>query len=306
MSSVSREELKTIHEYEVAIQRPWNEQIVRKHNGYYTPRISTNPSDLLTYSRDCQRYLYYIHRVNEFSQSVKYHQLSLTSQLLVGETPQYLLELGFQQHSIMYGQRHFRKALSAENDPQDSHQHPLGLNKIRQFAELLDHPLMLADDRSTHDSLLILLPDTDTQGNPLVGYLMPEAKFRGFRENTNQLLTVFGKDHFEQFYERLQQEGKIIWENKKMCCTPGRMSKRQLLGDYPQLSTSDTSLRIPECIVNKYQEGVLAVTPEIETRINKQLHPQLSVQNIATRLNNIVTSSSIKPSMMKPRNRLNR
>lgn len=64
------------------------------------------------------------------------------------------------------------------------------------------------------------------------------------------------------------------------------MSKRQLLGDYPQLSTSDTSLRIPECRVNKYQEGVLAVTPEIETRINKQLHPQLSVQNIATRLNN--------------------
>lgn len=84
------------------------------------------------------------------------------------------------------------------------------------------------------------------------------------------------------------------------------MSKRQLLGDYPQLSTSDTSLRIPECIVNKYQEGVLAVTPEIETRINKQLHPQLSVQNIATRLNNIVTSSSIKPSMMKPRNRFTR
>ena len=306
MSSISREELKTIHEYEVAIQRPWNEQIVRKSKNRYSLTVTAIPADVHTYSHQCKRYLEYIDRVNEYAIQVHNHDYSTPFQLRVTETPQYLLELGFQQHSIMYGQRHFQLATSTAPCVGNAHYHPIGLAKIKQFAELLDHPLMLADDRTHSDSLVILLPDTDTQGKPLIGYLKPEATIRGTGESTNQLLTVFGKDHFEQFYERLQQEGKILWENKKMCCTPERVSKRLFLGDNLQLSTSDTSIRIPECIVNKYQEGVLAVTPEIETRINNQLHPQLSVQNIATRLNNIVTSSSIKSSMMKPRNRFTR
>lgn len=306
MQNIPPHYLHTIHQYEVTIKRPMHEQIVRKHNGHYSLRVAAAVEDIITYSQQCEKYLSYITRTDQFKRSMMSGTLRRSSQLLIGDTPEYLLNLGFQQHPIMYARRHFALAQSPVNDPHNFHQHPIGVNKIKQFAELLDHPLLLADDRTNPDALLILLPDVDQQGNPLLACLQPEAFARNSKNSMNQLLTVFGRENYQQFHALLEQENRIIWENKKMLRTPGRIAKRQLLGDYPQLGTSDTSIRIPECIVNKYQEGVLAVTPEIETRINKQLHPQLSVQNIATRLNNIVTSSSIKPSMMKPRNRFNR
>ena len=73
---------------------------------------------------------------------------------------------------------------------------------------------------------------------------------------TNIILTVFGKDNFEKYFESVITPYKVIYYNEKQGRKLETLAERQLFRCHPVACDLDNVIiRRPQCIVNKETAG---------------------------------------------------
>ena len=168
--------------------------------------------------------------------------------LKICDTPQVLLDAGFDQRPMLYTQKHLREALMPK-DNRDPHRHGLTIEQIKRWPELFQKPVLLADNPSRSDAILAVLCEVDNDNLPLIASIKPNAK--GFYElnaiETNLVLTVFGKDNFVNYFQGALTPNKIVYIDPKQGQRLERLAGRRLFGNYSSLDPNKIIHR-PICI----------------------------------------------------------
>lgn len=256
---IIQEKLADIRDYENSIELPPEDQSTY----FVVPGIlgiadeSKHTSDFLEYAEKCKEYLRFGREVDR----VFNNEFNRYNGLKICDTPQILLDAGFEQRPMLYTQKHLREAML----PKDSyypHRHDFSLSQIKQFPEWMQKPVIIADNPSRPDAVLMVLPAVDHDRLPVVASIKPNGS--GFYElaeiETNMILTVFGKDRFEKYFENVLTPDKIIYFDKEKGQELERLAGRQLPGNYSKLIPNHI-IRKPECFVK---------LPESEKKLEKQ------------------------------------
>ena len=203
-------------------------------------------------------------------------------QLKVCETPALLIEAGFDEKPMLYTQRHLSDALHPKDD-ENYHWHGLSIEQVKRLPALLEHPVMLSDNPSRSDTLLAVLAEVDCDKLPLIVSIKPDGKGNYALQEieTNIILTVFGKDNFEKYFESVITPDKVIYYNEKQGRKLETLAERQLFRCHPVACDLDsTIIRRPQCIVNKETAGQDTYSITSEAKESSAASSQLSSVNL--------------------------
>lgn len=283
------ETLYTIFAYENSINMPdserWTSQSTTKQFGNYIkltthPKITTEtPLTLEEYADKCREYLRFGKEIDE----VLYGKINRYDYLKICDTPQILLDAGFEQKPILYTQKHLRLALEPKTFS-NPHKHGLSIQTLKKMPALFESPVILADNPSRDDAMLMVLCEVDKDKLPLIASIKPNGKGYYQLENieTNLILTVFGKDNFERYFASALTPDRILYLNKERGQALERLAERQLLGNYSRLNLFDSIIRKPQCIVNGRQAHKSVISLTSEACASRQTAKELSHSSLSS------------------------
>lgn len=210
------------------------------------------------YLNKIEEYLNFGYEIDEYTSGVEApHNL-----IRVCDTPEILSKCGFDDKPLFYTQKHLLDAIHPKEED-DPHYHGLSIGLIKQLPELLENPVIVADNPSRDDALLVVLKAIDKEKLPIICSIKPDGK--GTYElksiETNMILTVFGKNNFEKYFEKLLTPEKVVFIDKNRGRELERLTERQLLRYYSNLNP-DIIIKQPQCIVNTKENKTDAVEVE--------------------------------------------
>jgi len=253
-----QENILAICTYEDSVNMPENERWTYvDYNRHIHLKLGDSfvASTFVTAQADkCREYLRFGDEVDlATSGRMEQHEM-----LKICDTPPILLKTGFAQNPMLYTQGHLMESIQPK-DWEHPHRHGLTISQIKRLPQLLEQPVLLADNPSRADTMLAVLCAVDNDRLPLITSILPNG--RGYYEmttiETNMILTVFGKDHFESYFANVLTPDKIIFIDKEKGQALERLSKRQLLRNYSSLDL-DVIIRRPQCLVKEKIVGNLA------------------------------------------------
>lgn len=247
--------MSTIKEYEASVNLN-NEEAITAHN-WCRWEIIKNRSDfwdeLNDYSNKCLEYLRFGHSVDEVT-SGNYHFVNAVK--VLDSTPKLLQKMSFSDYPVLYSQRHIIDALKPKENDYPSY-HGFSVEEIKRLPELLDEKIAIcADNPSRSDSMLLILEAVDSDNLPLISSIKPDGKGNyEFEEiKTNFILTVFGKDNFEQYFDKVVGEDRILYFDEQKVKNLEALAERQLFSCHPKIVNE--IIRYPECLVNfRYKQN---------------------------------------------------
>lgn len=137
------------------------------------------------------------------------------SALKVCNTPKILLDIGCKQLPMLYTQKHLKNAIKEKTNKE--HTHGLSVEQIKQLPELIENPLMIMDSLSNKNSIVIVTSETDLDNLPIMVSVKPNGKGRYELEelDSNFITSVYGRNNFENFFERTVKSNNLLYCNKK-------------------------------------------------------------------------------------------
>lgn len=240
-----------IWQYENSIELPDRERVtfVDANRHIHLKAGDEHAAEYQAYADKCEEYLRFGDEVDEATCGAydRYQHLKIC------DTPQVLLNAGFKQKPMLYTQRHLEEALQPKNE-ENYHCHGLSIAQVKRFPELFESPVLLCDSPSRNDALLVVLCSVDSDSLPLIAAIKPDG--RGNYElqsiETNMVLSVYGKNDFELYFQERIPTEHVIYFNKEKSRELERFAKIQFPGNYSTLD-SDTIIRRPACLVNAEQ-----------------------------------------------------
>lgn len=139
--------------------------------------------------------------------------------------------------------------------------------------------LKVCDNPSRSDTLLAVLAEADCDKLPLVVSIKPDGKGNYALQEieTNIILTVFGKDNFDRYFESVITPDKVIYYNEKQGRKLETLAERQLFRCHPVACDLDSVIiRRPQCIVNKENAGQDAYSIASEAKESKAASKEIS------------------------------
>lgn len=246
LSEKSKEIILSIREYEDSVEMPEDERITCLDSDRKVHLIAGNDKaqDFAGYAAECQEYL----RFGDDIDLASAGGLERFAYLKISDTPQIFLDAGFEQKPMLYTQNHLREALKPKSN-NHPHRHGFTIAQIKRWPELFKKPVILADNPSRDDALLVVLCAVDNDKLPLIASIKPDGKGHYELETveTNLVLTVFGKDNFMNYFQGALTPDKIVYIDKKQGQKLERLAERQLFGNYSSLSPN-TIIHQPKCI----------------------------------------------------------
>ena len=239
------DDLSAVLSYEVSIGRTVDNIVRTGDDGKPFSAISTEA--LHRYAEHCREWLRFGEDADEYSSGLGDEH----SMLKVCSTPRIFLDMGFEQKPMLYTKQHLLDSLhpkSAEND----HWHGLTMQQIKHWPELLQTPVLVADNPSRADSVLFVLEEVDSDKLPLLASVKPDGlgNYELSAIQTNMILTVFGKDDFAEYFSTLiADKGRLLYIDKNRSRNLERLCERQLFANYSGLGYNRI-LRTPAAIVN--------------------------------------------------------
>lgn len=256
MNREQRDVILTIREYENSVEMPDEERVT-----YLDPRGGVHLkegdglADRFRYVRWAERCAEYLRFGDEVDLATcgAMHPLN---QIKVCDTPQFLVEAGFQPKPMLYTQRHLEDAIHPKGE--NYHWHGLTVAKMKRLPYLLENPVLLSDSPSRRDAMLAVLTEVDGDGLPLIVAIKPDG--RGNYEiqeiETNFILSVYGKDDFAKYFsERITPE-RVIYFNEAQGRKLEALAELHLFRCHPVAHGLDsTIIRRPQCLVNMEAAG---------------------------------------------------
>lgn len=269
--------VRTILEYEASIKRSLDESAVRDdvlHRVTLHDDLPTNMRERLQqYALKCCGYLEFGYDVDScLSDSLpRYSPVEVSCR-----TPSLLQEIGFDNLSVIYTQKHLRDAL-APKDP-NHHRHGFTVEQIKQLPELLEHPVAVFDqpDREINGlpvagrGVGVVLDLYDSDGIPAIANFYPSGYgAKTFVDDGNNVLaSLYGRERFEEYVDLACKQGKVLYISSekydKMKEELPRLGRTQCP---PALATLPKDIIVPSNYIRKMKS-------EIQPRISEQSHLQ--------------------------------
>lgn len=170
---------------------------------------------ILAYGKKCEAYL-------DFGRSVDLvlHPLEKApprrEAVLVCTTPEILREAGLKDLPMHITQKHIVDCLH-EKTYNNDHYHGLSVQELKRLPEALESPVILAESLTKDDSLVAVLDYREQDGNPVIVAVRPNgnAMYELRKVDSNFITSMYGKDNFSEFCQRILDQGKLLYANKE-------------------------------------------------------------------------------------------
>ncbi len=165
------------------------------------------------YSNACQEYLNFGKQVDACLE----HELPKRDAVKVCNTPLVLQNIGLKSLSMHISQRHLTHCMREKNS-KNPHQHGLTKKEVKKIPEALEHPVMVAESFTKESAIVVILGYRDSDNLPIIVSIEPqgEALYRLQTEDSNFITSVYGKNHFQNFVDRIVEQNKLLYiDNEK-------------------------------------------------------------------------------------------
>lgn len=170
---------------------------------------------ILAYGKKCESYLNFGNSVDRVL-----HPLERASPrreaVLVCTTPGILKEVGLKDLPMHITQKHILDCLH-EKTINNNHYHGLSVQELKRLPEALESPIILAESLTKENSLVAVLNYREQDGNPVIVAVRPNgnAIYELRRVDSNFITSTYGKDNFSEFYQRILDQGKLLYVNRE-------------------------------------------------------------------------------------------
>ena len=170
---------------------------------------------ILAYGKKCESYLNFGNSVDRVL-----HPLERASPrreaVLVCTTPEILREVGLKDLPMHITQKHIVDCLH-EKTYNNDHYHGLSVQELKRLPEALESPVILAESLTKEDSLVAVLDYREQDGNPVIVAvrLNGNAIYELRRVDSNFITSAYGKDNFSEFYQRILDQGKLLYAKRE-------------------------------------------------------------------------------------------
>ena len=167
---------------------------------------------ILAYGKKCESYLNFGNSVDRVL-----HPLERASPrreaVLVCTTPGILREVGLKDLPMHITQKHILDCLH-EKTINNNHYHGLSVQELKRLPEA---PIILAESLTKENSLVAVLNYREQDGNPVIVAVRPNgnAIYELRRVDSNFITSTYGKDNFSEFYQRILDQGKLLYVNRE-------------------------------------------------------------------------------------------
>ena len=169
---------------------------------------------ILAYGKKCESYLNFGNSVDRVL-----HPLERASPrreaVLVCTTPGILREVGLKDLPMHITQKHILDCLH-EKTINNNHYHGLSVQELKRLPEALESPIIL-ESLTKENSLVAVLNYREQDGNPVIVAVRPNgnAIYELRRVDSNFITSTYGKDNFSEFYQRILDQGKLLYVNRE-------------------------------------------------------------------------------------------
>lgn len=187
--------------------------------------------------------------------------------LYVGETSPLMERLGMKQLPVLMTTAHLQNIV-AEKDARKPRQHGLSVDQVKSLGDILSDPVMVLDSMSRDDAVVFVSDQVDPDGLPIVAVIRPNGTgvYEMTRQPANFLLSMYGREGFNDFIDKAAQRDKILYINKEKSQT--------LFGDAgvqfaTGLNNADSNgiLHQSRNVVKSESEERFALDPDTEKRL---------------------------------------
>lgn len=170
-------------------------------------------AELLTYAKQCEEYLAFGESVDQLTDVLEAkEQMSMREAVSVCKTPDLLQKAGCKPLPMHMSQQHLLDCMHPKQK-ENAHYHGLTKAEIKKIPEALECPVILAESMTRKDTMIALLDYREQNGNPLLVAIRPNGKalYQVEQIDSNFIMSVYGKDHFQNFLQKMIKEDKLIY-----------------------------------------------------------------------------------------------
>ena len=168
-------------------------------------------ASLASLALSCQDYLRYGREVDAVTAGVYPAPFAV---MVRQTTPRVLIDVGCENLPMLHTQRHILNEL-APKDPTGARPefHGLSVLQVKLFAEALDRPCAVMDNRAGKEGVVLVLDMADSDGLPVIMPVRPSGtgQYMAQQVQTNFVLSAYGKNAFESYLDAAAREGRMLF-----------------------------------------------------------------------------------------------
>ena len=173
--------------------------------------------ELLAYAKQCEEYLSFGESVDKLMDiTERNEQMPMREAVSVCKTPDILQKAGCKPLPMHMSQQHLLDCMHPKQK-ENAHYHGLTREEIKKIPEALEHPVILAESMTRKDTMIAMLDYREQNGNPLLEAIRPDGKalYQVEQIDSNFIMSVYGKDHFQSFFQKMLKEDKLIYVDQE-------------------------------------------------------------------------------------------
>lgn len=213
--------LVTVYGYETAAHIPDSDRLTFTLDGKVAAKPDVTECQIRAMAAKYSEFMGFCRQVDELAEAGAMLDRAIYASehaVLSSSTPKIYLELGFRDRPFSITEGHLYDLF--QPGPWDGgrhHSHGIPIETVKRLPWLLERPALIANHNAYPDRVLVVLPDVDSRGLPLIASLIPDATGLLDLEKfiTNQVATVFGPDKFYDYFGRALLEENVILINSK-------------------------------------------------------------------------------------------
>ena len=250
--------------YEDATERPPSARITKPGVGPIRLMREVQEEELLVYGKKCAAYNLFGAEIDDLIDCIKPEELN-KSVIIRGDTPEIYQDILPNNLPITCTQRHLLQIMSTK-DNNNNHAHGISPELLKRIPELLESPVLVAENPNHKERLLIMVEaiDDETDRFPLMVPIKPNGF--GYLEMltmmTNHITTVFGQEHKLDYFGSALKEDNIIYISSKGKDVIKGLTGLDLVKAYPNVAL-DTKTRKPNLVFDKRQTTIQSIIDEI-------------------------------------------
>lgn len=221
MYEISQDNLRVIWNYENQAELPSQCRYVSYSDGSFrlNPNCDLSGGEVSAIASDYHDFLRYCFAVeNVVNEDEPLFRAGYGGEVVVvrNSTPRAFLDIGLQDFPVSITEEHLWTCMAPlpANGGKNRHWHGLDETLMKRLPWLLERPALISNHPSSDEKLLVVLPDTDSRGFPLVLPLKPNSATMTLDLDvieTNLILTVFGPENYANYFGAAVTDDLVIY-----------------------------------------------------------------------------------------------
>lgn len=164
------------------------------------------------------------------------------------KTPLSLQIIGCKDLPLLYTQNHLRKAIKTGK----SHYRNLDIENLLFVQKEIKNPLIIADSITDNESIIVFTAEKDKNDDLIILAIKPNGKGQYLAKelDSNIIKSIYGKKNYADFIQRLYEQDKILYLNKKRVKDFPSLLQLQLLQSFENSLNPMIIIKQSENIVN--------------------------------------------------------